>query len=101
MKTALCIGLAAAALLAAADLNAQEHVGRNLERGEPRRWSEPDDTPRKRHATAMKEARNALAETLRECRAERDRKGCESQAREQHAREVADARSRLARETAR
>lgn len=101
MKNTLCLWLGAAALLAAADLNAQEHVGRNLERGEPKRWSEPDDTPQKRYATAMKEARNALAEAIRECRAERDRKACESQAREQHAREVADARSRLARETGR
>lgn len=101
MKSLLSLCLGAALVIAAGDLDAQEHVGRDLEGGDPRRWSEPDDTPQKRYATAMKEARNALAEAVRECRVERDRKACESQARAQHAREVADARSRLARETAR
>jgi len=64
---------------------AEEHVGRNLEKGEPARWSQPDDTPQKRQATAEKEAKAALAEALQECRnAATERKTCEKQAREQY-----------------
>ena len=40
---------------------ADEHVGRNLEKGEPARWNEPADTPQKRAEVAMQEAKAALA----------------------------------------
>jgi hypothetical protein len=64
---------------------ADEHVGSNLERGDPARWSQPDDTPQKREATAVKEAKAALAEALKECRGEATRrKACEKEAREQY-----------------
>jgi hypothetical protein len=65
---------------------AEEHVGRNLEKGEPERWSQPDDTPQKREATATKEAKAALAEALKECRraATAERRQCEKQARDQY-----------------
>lgn len=65
---------------------AEEHVGKNLEKGEPARWSLPDDTPRKREATAVKEAKAALADALKECRASvrAERKACEKEARDQY-----------------
>ena len=64
---------------------AEEHVGRNLEKGEPARWQEPADTPQKRAQLADQEAKAALAEALKECRAERaERAACEKQAREQY-----------------
>jgi hypothetical protein len=72
---------------------ADEHVGRNLERGEPSRWFKPDDTPEKRKATAMKEAKAALADALGECRgAATERKECEKQARDQYRLDVRAAR---------
>lgn len=73
---------------------AEEHVGRNLEKGEPARWSQPDDTPRKREATAMKEAKAALADALKECRqlATGERKACEKQARDQYKLDVDSSR---------
>lgn len=65
---------------------AEEHVGRNLEKGEPSRWSEPADTPQKREQLGIQEAKAALAEALKECRAAAttDRAACEKQAREQY-----------------
>ncbi|HET7403567.1 MAG TPA: hypothetical protein VFJ62_17350 [Usitatibacter sp.] len=64
---------------------ADEHVGRNLEKGEPARWQEPADTPQKRAQLADQEARAALAEALKECRAQKaERAACEKQAREQY-----------------
>lgn len=65
---------------------AEEHVGKNLEKGEPARWSQPDDTPQKRIATATKEAKAALADALKECRAAAgaERKACEKEARDQY-----------------
>jgi hypothetical protein len=64
---------------------ADEHVGKNLEKGEPARWSQPDDTAQKRERTAQKEAKAALAEALKECRgAASERKVCEKQARDQY-----------------
>ena len=72
---------------------ADEHVGKNLERGEPSRWFKPDDTPEKRQATAMKEAKAALADALKECRgAAPERKVCEKQARDQSRLDVQAAR---------
>jgi hypothetical protein len=65
---------------------AEEHVGRNLEKGEPARWQEPADTPQKRAALADQEAKAALAEAMKECRAQQrdERATCEKQAREQY-----------------
>jgi len=85
--------IAAFACACAVAAFADEHVGRNLERGEPARWFQPDDTPQKRRATAMKEAQAALDESLKQCRAEAtDRKSCEQQAREQYRQDVEAAR---------
>jgi hypothetical protein len=72
---------------------ADEHVGKNLERGEPARWSQPDDTARKREETANKEAKAALAEALRECRSDRERTHCEREARNQYRLDIAAARA--------
>lgn len=81
MKVVVVAAFACACAFAA---TAEEHVGRNLEKGEPARWFKPDDTPQKRQDTAMKEAKAALDEALKECRAQAaDRKQCEKQAREQ------------------
>jgi len=75
---------------------AEEHVGRNLERGEPARWSQPDDTPQKRYGTAIKEAKAVLAEALSECRASTtERKACEKQARDQYKLDLEAARALL------
>ena len=71
---------------------AEEHVGRDAEKGDPRRWDEPADTPQKRHQTAVKEAGAALAEALRDCRAAgTQRKACEDDARRQHREDMARA----------
>jgi hypothetical protein len=73
---------------------ADEHVGKNLERGEPARWSQPDDTPEKRQATAIKEAKAALAEAMKSCReSATDRKSCENEAREQYRADIAAAQA--------
>lgn len=92
--TAPLFALALAAHLAAPAAGANDHVGYNLERGEPRRWQEPLATPRERYENAMLEARNALAEEIRQCRRgpRPERKRCEAQARAEHDREVAEAR---------
>jgi hypothetical protein len=80
------ITIAAFACACAFAAVAEEHVGKNLERGEPARWSQPDDTPQKRSETATKEAKAALAEALKECRgtATAERKACEKEARDQY-----------------
>ena len=74
---------------------AEEHVGRNLEKGEPARWFQPDDTPQKRAATATKEAKAALDESLKECRSQpaAERKSCEQQARDQYRLDIDSARA--------
>lgn len=77
---------------------AQEHVGRNLERGEPQRWNEPADTPKKKHDLATKEAKAALADALKECRSmATERKACEKEARDQYRLDMEAAKSLLAR----
>jgi hypothetical protein len=86
--------VAAFACACAFAATAEEHVGKNLERGEPARWFQPDDTPQKRAATAIKEAKAALAESLADCRkTTADRKSCEKQAREQYELDVQAARA--------
>lgn len=98
MRTLPAILLAAAALAPlAATANNEERVGRDAERGDPARWSQPADTPQEQYRTAMKEAAAALAEALKECRAEAQRASCEAQAREQHRIDVERARGFLVR----
>ncbi|HET7731574.1 MAG TPA: hypothetical protein VFK48_16245 [Usitatibacter sp.] len=89
MKPNVPVFIAAAVLLAPFAINAMEHVGRDAELGDPARWYEPADTPEKKRQTALKEAAAALAEALRECRAQpQDRRACEEEARRQNRREV-------------
>ena len=87
-----------ACAIAVAAVAEEQHVGRNLERGEPQRWNEPADTPRKQYDTAVKEAKAALAEALKECRASAtERKTCEKQARDQYRFDLEAARALLGR----
>jgi len=66
------------------------------ERGDPHRWYVPAETPREKYANAAREARNALAEQLRECRASAERKRCEAQARAQYREDMARAHEYIA-----
>src|SRR4051812_36871565 len=85
--------VAAFACACAFAATAEEHVGKNLERGEPARWFQPDDTPQKREATAKKEAQAALAEALADCRKDpANRNACEKQVRDQYNADVQAAR---------
>jgi hypothetical protein len=59
---------------------------------DPARWYQPLETSKQKYDNAMLEARNALAEALRECRATRAGAACESAARRQYREEVAQAR---------
>ena len=92
LKVVVVAAFACASALAA---TAEEHVGRNLEKGEPARWSRPDDTPEKQQVTAIKEAKAALADALKECRqlATDERKACEKQARGQYRLDIDSSRS--------
>jgi hypothetical protein len=63
-----------------------------LRKGDPARWEEPIATPAQRLENSMKEARNALAEALKECRASAAQKECAAEARAQYQRDVATAR---------
>ena len=75
-------------------------VGRDAEKGDPARWYQPADTPQRQHEAAMKEAAAALAEALKECRAEQSRrKECEAEARAHHEEDVERARGFLVRST--
>jgi len=66
------------------------------ERGDPHRWYAPAETPREKYANATREARHALADALRECRATRGRKRCEAEARARYRDDMARARDFLA-----
>lgn len=83
--------IAAAAFVLPA--RALDHVGYDAERGDPDRWYQPIVTPQQRYENSMREARNALAEARKECRAQAKpaRKDCEAQARVQYERDAADA----------
>ena len=87
------VGLVAPLGASAAD----RPVGRDAELGDPSRWYEPADTPRKLYETAQKEVRAALAEALKECRAAPARAECEKAAREQARNDLARARENAAR----
>ena len=65
--------------------------------GDPARWYQPLETPRQKYDNAMLEARNALADALRECRQSASaRAACETAAREEYAEEVSQAKTLLA-----
>lgn len=95
------ISLLAAAGVAAAAIDGP--VGRDAEKGDPARWYEPADTPHEQYLNAMQEAQAALAEALKECRAQGGAadaaRDCESEARERHADDVERARGFLVRST--
>ena len=95
------ISFAAAAGIAAAAIDGP--VGRDAEKGDPARWYEPADTPQEQYRNAMQEAGAALAEALKECRAESSAaeaaRDCEAEARERHADDVERARGFLVRST--
>ena len=82
--------------LSGANAIAATHATSFSEAGDPPRWYIPADTPRRKFENAAREARNALAEQLRECRASHSRKRCESDAREQYREDMARARDFLA-----
>jgi hypothetical protein len=102
MARALRIAIAAATCGLAATLaypapaSPVEHVGINAERGDPARWYVPADTPQLKYEAQVMEARAALGEELKECRAlQSGRNTCVAQANAQHRRDVEDARSLL------
>jgi hypothetical protein len=65
--------------------------------GDPARWYQPLETPRQKYDNAMLEARNALADALRECRqSASSRAACETAARDEYAEEVSQAKTLLA-----
>lgn len=67
------------------------------ESGDPARWYQPVVTPRQKYDNAMIEARNALADALRECRQSANgRAACEADARSEYAEEVSQAKAQLA-----
>jgi hypothetical protein len=66
------------------------------EKGDPARWYVPADTPREKYENAMREARNALADALRECRASGARARCQLQARSRYRDDVSHAKDHLA-----
>ena len=63
-----------------------------LRHGDPARWEQPIATPAQRLENSMKEARNAMADALKECRDSAARKECAAEARSQYQRDVAAAR---------
>jgi hypothetical protein len=63
-----------------------------LRKGDPARWEEAIATPAQRLESSMKEARNALADALQECRDSGERKACAAEARAQYQHDVARAR---------
>ena len=87
------------ATLIAAPLAAFAADDPGLRKGDPARWDEPIVTPAQRYESSVKEARNALADAIKECRTVAERKACEAEARAQHQRDVAEAKK--ARETTR
>jgi len=67
------------------------------QRGDPARWYEPADTPRRKYENVMKEASQAFKEALAECRSQSaDRRSCVMEARERYRHDVAYAKGFLA-----
>lgn len=86
----------AATLAYPAPISPVEHVGVNAERGDPARWYVPADTPQLKYETQVKEARAALGEALKECRAmQAGREACVARENAQYRRDMEDARSVL------
>lgn len=87
IRAALAVSLAAAPAAFAATHFTAFSAG-----DDPARWYQPLATSKEKYDNAMLEARNALAEALRECRAARAGHACESQARRQYKEEARHAR---------
>ncbi|MGZ5046479.1 MAG: hypothetical protein ACXWG1_13805 [Usitatibacter sp.] len=76
---------------------AATHYTQFSEADDPARWYQPLETSRQKYDNALLEARNALAEALRECRAAPSgRAACEADARRRYRDDVAQARALLA-----
>lgn len=87
---------AAVALTAQAPAPVEGPVGRDAEKGDPARWYQPADTPQRQYENAVQEARAALAEAMRECRAlAAERRACEAEARLRHEEDMERARGHL------
>ena len=96
LRTAAVAALVRATLAYPATPPAVEHVGINAERGDPKRWYVPADTPQLKYETQVKEAHAALGEELKECRAlQAGRSDCIARANAQLRRDLADARALL------
>ena len=88
----ICLSAPVAAPLAATSPN-QNPIAQP---GDPARWYQPVDTPRKKYENSMKEARAALAEVLADCRSQHSgRKSCQAEARENYRHDVAEAKEFL------
>jgi hypothetical protein len=70
----------------------EEHVGVDAERGDPARWYQPADTPRRLYETRVKEAHAAAAEAVKECRREREGRACVAEAKAQERSDLEEAR---------
>jgi hypothetical protein len=92
MKSSI-LACAALLALASAGAGAASRAAAYSEETDPPRWYEPADTPQKKYETAMKEARNALADALKECKSS---KPCEAEARARYEKEAAEAKAHLA-----
>ena len=103
MHRNLLLALSGACLLTATGVSLAAidgPVGRDAEKGDPARWYQPADTPQLRHEAAMKEAAAALAEAIKECRAQQSgRMECEAEARARYEEDVEHARGFLVRST--
>ena len=89
--------VAAALLAMAPGAFAATHYTSFSSLDDPARWYQPLETAQQKYDNALLEARNALAEALRECRASPSgRAACEAKARRQYRKEAAQARALLA-----
>ena len=91
-----CMTCLVAAALTAAPLAVFAADDPGLRKGDPARWEEPIVTPAQRLENSTKEARNALADALKECRAFAERKACEAEARAQYQSDIATAKKQAA-----
>jgi Skp family chaperone for outer membrane proteins len=85
--------LVAAAIATSIAAFAADDPRETTQPSDPARWAQPIETPRQAFDNTMKEARNALADAVKECRASgAERKACEAEARRQYERDAASAR---------
>jgi hypothetical protein len=70
----------------------------NVEHRDSPNWNRPDNTPRERYQTAMKEASAAQAMNLRDCNDKRgrERSNCVREAHDLYARDMKRARDEMA-----